>query len=70
MWMNAMMELITVRPMHRVITKMARITARAMRDMMVMEEIVQVFYYLAQKFYDNLKFLLVMNSVSPKKATL
>ena len=52
--MNAMMDLITVRPMHLVITKTAPITARAMRDMMVMEEIVQVFYYLAQKFYDNL----------------
>ena len=49
-----MMDLITVRPMHLVIKKTGPITARAMRDMMVMEEIVQVFYYLAQKFYDNL----------------
>ena len=65
-----MMDLITARPMRLVITKTAPIIARAMRDMMVMEEIVQVFYYLAQKFCDNLKFLLVMNSVSPKKATL
>ena len=57
-----MMDLITARPMHLVITKMAPITARAMRDMMVMEEIVQVFYFLAQKFCDNVKFLLAIRN--------
>lgn len=40
--MNVMMDLITVRPMRHVITKKAPITARAMRDIWVTEEIVQV----------------------------
>ena len=62
MWMNAIMDLITARPMHLVITKTAPIIARAMRDMMVMEEIVQVFYYLAQKLCDNVKFLLAIRN--------
>ena len=62
MWMNAMMDLITARPMRLVITKTAPIIARAMRDMMVMEEIVQVFYFLAQKVCDNVKFLLAIRN--------
>ena len=57
-----MMDLITARPMRLVITKTAPIIARAMRDMMVMEEIVQVFYFLAQKFCDNVKFLLAIRN--------
>ena len=57
-----MMDLITARPMRLVITKTAPIIARAMRDMMVMEEIVQVFYFLAQKLCDNVKFLLAIRN--------